>query len=553
MVIPGAAGGGAHCASHCWFRRCPRRPPTDGRSRCAGAGPGRGPGPLGTDRRLYVIPGIAGAIVGWAVMLALGPVWSGARHTLFVRRFTAGFAVAALALFWVVLASRQLLGIIAHIHLSLAASIRAGGPHAGASLEPRPIRPVPLWCRPADRAAGPAVRTRSGVCDGAAGRLRLDEFRPDRGDHIQRGSWLVVLVVSPLLLTTGAWTLIFTTPPDIVRIPVPTGVPMEGLRMSLAEIGTRPSTPGKLRSKRLLATSGHPFSCSPTRWCVVLERAAGSSNRSWLAHAVLALLIGFLGLVDETVALIALALWIVLEAVRFLAGVRVSAHRSRSALRAAAGPVLATLLLAGGGGVVTGVLTGLSGSGLSLGWIADANSRQPLGSLTALSGSVGVVGLGVVPVAVAAVLLGWRDRLALALAIGGGVLLLAALTLQYEFSRDIARLDGHARNFVLLASLSRSAFVCKPCGHDGGMPSVRFALITWPTVVAPAHSLGLTWQRATVHEPSSGARRAPYALRGPPPYRAPDVRRCGRLASTRRLTRESFPRSNRDVHSDGPP
>ena len=72
-----------------------------------------------------------------------------------------------------------------------------------------------------------------------------------------------------------------------------------------------------------------------------------------------------------------------------------------------------------------------------------------------MSGGLGVLALGVVPVAAGAMLLAWRDRLVLALVLGGGIFLLAALTLHYEFSRDVARLDGHARNFALLGLLAR--------------------------------------------------------------------------------------------------
>ena len=51
-----------------------------------------------------------------------------------------------------------------------------------------------------------------------------------------------------------------------------------------------------------------------------------------------------------------------------------------------------------------------------------------------------------------AALLAWRDRLVLALALGTGALLLAALALRYEPAPwDLGRLVGHARNFALLA------------------------------------------------------------------------------------------------------
>ena len=113
----------------------------------------------------------------------------------------------------------------------------------------------------------------------------------------------------------------------------------------------------------------------------------------------------------------------------------------------------ALLLLAVGGGVLTSTLTGVQGKELSLGWHADAWSRRPFGVLDVHPGGVGTLGLGVVPVAVLAVLLAWRSQLVLALAAGSAVLFLAALVLQYEPAGEVTRLDGHARNFALLALL----------------------------------------------------------------------------------------------------
>ena len=79
---------------------------------------------------LHLVPGLAGAIVGWGVLLALGAVltWR-APYPIGPRpRVAAGFVVAVLALFGVALASRQLISIPdPSINLGLAAFIRAGG------------------------------------------------------------------------------------------------------------------------------------------------------------------------------------------------------------------------------------------------------------------------------------------------------------------------------------------------------------------------------------------------------------------------------------------
>ena len=113
-------------------------------------------------------------------------------------------------------------------------------------------------------------------------------------------------------------------------------------------------------------------------------------------------------------------------------------------------------------------------------------------------GGVGLLGIGPVLVAVAALLLAWRKRLVLALVMGSGVFLLAAFTLQYAPApHDVTRFDGHARNFALLALLISLA---------SRLPSLRprwrytaaaitFALVTWPTVVEPARGIALALSR----------------------------------------------------------
>ena len=135
---------------------------------------------------LHAIPGRPGAIIGWAAILALGAVmaWRVSTPMRPPARTLAGFAVAALAIFWVALASRQFLGLPdPHIQLGQAATMQAGGAHpAGAALEPRNAGTLPLWRQPAYRPPGTAGRTRSGVHHGVAERVHLDELR-SRGGH----------------------------------------------------------------------------------------------------------------------------------------------------------------------------------------------------------------------------------------------------------------------------------------------------------------------------------------------------------------------------------
>ena len=150
-------------------------------------------------------------------------------------------------------------------------------------------------------------------------------------------------------------------------------------------------------------------------------------------------------------------------------------------------------MLVAGGGVITGVLTGSSGSGLSLGWIEDGWQRRPLDSMDPLSGGVGLLGLGVVPVVGLALLLDWRNRLVLGLAAASGASLLAALTLQYQYAQhDVVRFDGHARNFallVLLVALARRSCMLR-AGWRYAAAALAVLLVTWPTVAAPVRVLG---------------------------------------------------------------
>ena len=451
---------------------------------------------------LYVIPAPAGAIAAWVLTLTLGVglAWRARRPLRPSLRTTAGVLVAALALFWIALASRQLLSIVEDfLHLGLAASIRAGGLHP----------PAFPW--------SPDLPSAYHYGANLLVALMTPPFGPDLafvtellGAYLwmsfalivgllllQRGSWIAVLALAPLLLTAGAWTqLHYITPPGIVQIPAVGEVPAlsASVRTWLTQVYW-PST--DFPWERVLEASPPniwkpSFTLAYALTLVVLERVVAGGRRSWPSAAVLAALVGFLGLADETVALIVLVLWALLEAAQFAAARPPRGQRMREALRAVWGPAIAALVLAVGGGAITGVLTGPSGSGLSLAWIDDPASRRPIGAFIDMSGGLGVLALGVVPVAVVAVLLAWRDRLVLALALGSGIFLLAALTLQYEFSRDVARLDGHARNFALLGLLAALGL---------RLPALRprrryvagallVALVTWPTVVTPLRNLG---------------------------------------------------------------
>ena len=447
---------------------------------------------------LHLLPGMAGALAGWIIVVALGAglAWRAPQ----ALRSIAGFGLAGTAIFWVALAGRQLFTIPdPEINLGLAAAFRAG-------VWP-PVLPWNPWM---------PVYYHFGV-DLLVG-LLAPPFGPDLGLVMEilgayawtalvlvaatllwRYGWIGVLVL-PLLLTAGASALIGYTPDNILQMPVPTGIPEAGLRTSFADIYWPAIGPDQLpfTSQAQVAPPNiwkPPFVLAYALTFVVLAWAATSRHRSWPAVVTISALIGFMGIIEEAVALTTLALWVLLEAWRLVQAWRKRSVDRAMLLRLAAGPALAALLLVAGGGVITGIAAGSFGTAgrLAIGWIGDPGSRRPLGHLEVLSGGMGLLGIGPFVAAIAAGLLARRNPLVLLLAVGSGVFLLAALTLQYEPARDVTRLDGHARNFALLALL-----VALGVRLSALRPRWRWifgsgflALVVWPTVAAPVHSVGV--------------------------------------------------------------
>ena len=227
---------------------------------------------------------------------------------------------------------------------------------------------------------------------------------------------------------------------------------------------------------------------------VVLARAARAGHRSWLSMITLAALIGFLGLLSTSLAPIVFVLWAGLEAVWLFQSRRAGSAWRSDLIRSASGLALAAMLLLAGSFSYL-VPGGSVPLGMSLGGNEYVEGRRLLGTFERLPGGIGILGLGPLAVAVAAVLLARRDRLVLALAAGTGLLLLASLLLNYEPKpRDIVRLEGHARNFALFALLV--ALGVRLAGlrsarwrHAAG--ALLVGLIVWPTIVAPVRNLGL--------------------------------------------------------------
>ena len=112
---------------------------------------------------------------------------------------------------------------------------------------------------------------------------------------------------------------------------------------------------------------------------------------------------------------------------------------------------------------------------------------------TRLPGGVGILRLGSLAIATAAMLLAWRDRLVQALVAATAALVLATLLLTYEPRPwDLLRLEDYARNLALFALLIALAV---------RLASLRLALrcvvivaiaavIVWPTTIVPVRGLG---------------------------------------------------------------
>ena len=445
---------------------------------------------------MYVLPGLAGATAGWIFVLGLAAVliWR-AREPIRPRlRIAVGFALAALALFWAALASRQLLTVIdVSTHLGLAASIRAGLFPPELPWNPGSPAPYHYGAHLLSGLLTPPFGPDLAFVMELLGAYAWMSFVLVVGTALlRRGGRFSALVLTPLLLTTGAWTWPYAL--DIMQVPVPAGVPAAGLRASLMDIYW-PSAPWPLASYlAALPNIWKPvFPLTYVLAVVVLERATRSEGRSWLSVLTLAGMAAFLGLLSSTLVPVVLILWAGLEAWRLLQLRRTDSVTGSAMLRACAGPALAALLLAGGG-TFTATLTGSVPSGISLGWSGDPERWRLLGSLDRLPGGVALLGLGPLAVAGVAVLLARRDRMVLALAVGAVTLVLAAMVLRYDPAPwDIGRLAGHARNFTLLALLlalgGRLAKLRPRRRYAAG--ALLVALIVWPTIAAPIRNLGL--------------------------------------------------------------
>ncbi len=444
---------------------------------------------------LHLLPGPAGALASWIIVVALGAglAWH-RRLALSIRpRTLAAYAAVALALMWIGLAGRQTLGIPdPATHLGLTAALRAGA-----------FPPAFPWL------PGVAAPYHYGVAIFAA--FLTPPFGPDLAfatellsaffwtgyvlvvgtTMLRRGRCFSTLLLVLLLLTPGAWTLVWLIEaPELLRVPVPTGFPSAGFRTSLGDIYWPTALPWTVATDATPPNIWKPhFVLAYGLTVVTLERACQAS-RSWPGAITLALLVAFLGLIDESLAPMTLAMWIILDACHL--------KRTRdkktwhTVARLTTGPTIAALLLVFQGGVITEVLFGSQDTALSLAWHNNPASRRPLGRLEALPGGVGILGIGPAPIAVIAALMGRRKQLVMVLSTASMIFLLAALAFQYTPSpHDITRFDGHARNLALLALLFAMPKALSHLGRNRryAAASIVLACLVWPTTIVPIQDL----------------------------------------------------------------
>ena len=471
---------------------------------------------LGVNFILYLMPGLAGAIAGWVLVLALGGVlaWrSRADLSIPIRRLV-GFAATVLVVLWMMLAARQLMKIPdPEIHLGLAAYVRAGG-----------WPPTTPW--------NPDLRFyyHHGVD------LLIGLLAPNAGSNevlvtefisayiwtafaltialalLVRGGWIGMVTVSPLLLTAGSWTLLgyLNRVPNIIQIPLPTEIHTPGLMASLSSLywpdellrwhSEIDGVPANIWKPQFVLAYALAF--------IILSHAAVGDTRSRMQAVILALLVGFSGIVNAEIALLVAGLWGVLETVHLIHKHRKQRITWKSALRSVEGPVGALLLIAIGGGVVTGILEGAPRGRLVPGLIEDPWGRQFFVRYESLQGRIGLLGLGALAAATLASFLAWRDRLVLALAAGTVPLMVAAITIRYPTAPlDVTRFDGHARNFALLAlllALASRLSLLEPRWRYG-VGVILAVLVVWPTVAQPVRTLGLGMRRGiTLSDPQPG-------------------------------------------------
>ena len=389
-----------------------------------------------TNFVLYAVPGLAGAAVGWGIVLILGAVlvWRAPRPLRPPPRVAAGFLVTALVVFWVALASRQLLSVSdPQTQLGQAATIRMGGFPPGLPWSPGIAEHYHYGSSLLAGLLAPPFGPDLAFVWELLGAFTWTSFALIVVSALrQRSSGLAVLLTLPLWLTTGAWTFI-VEPGAIVRLPIPAGIPAAGLRASLTDIYWPEATYAAVLDMRYAALPNiwnHSFPMAYALVVVVLQQAARAECRSWGAAVTLAGLVGFTGLISMTIAPVLFVMWAGLQAAVLVQLSRTGTALQGAALRSGVGLALAAILLVVGGRLI-GILAGSAPSGLQLASNLEQTHWQALGKFEARPGGLGLLGAGPLAIACVAFVLARRDRLVVTLAAGAGLLALIWVVLNY--------------------------------------------------------------------------------------------------------------------------
>lgn len=444
---------------------------------------------------LHIVPGLAGAAVGWGFAVILGTVLARREfHRIRTRpRMIAGFATVGFALLWVSLASRQTMSIPdPHQHLGIAAALRAGAFPPEISWSPgSPLRyhyGIELLTGLLSPPSGPDLALVSEVlgayCWTSLALVTATALH-------RRGGWFAVAAVAPLLITAGAWT--WRGMPIVVAFVPFVGANLSPDGMSFLTEAYWPIPPADSTAFALPDIWLPAFTFAYALALVVLERSSQTGRGAWSVHLSIAALIGFLGLVQTAVLVVTLILWAGVQAAHLIRLRRAETDLNRTAAQSIAALALAALLLVFGGGVLTRAIDGSSAGGLTIAQSAPAGLGRVLGNLPDGHGSSGALaGVGPLLAVGLAVSLARRDRLVILLALGAGLFTLAWITLEYPpHPWDMNRIAGHGRNFALAALVLALGVGLARLGPNwrSGAGVLLVLLIVWPTIVKPGRIL----------------------------------------------------------------
>ena len=428
-----------------------------------------------------------------------------------------------LAIFWTALSARQLLWIPdIGGHLPLTASIMAG--NFPPAFPWNPVEPAFYHYGPDLMIGGLEIGTGLGfiLVTEILGAILVSALILNIGILAARSRSLFALAVTvPLILSAGAWTLVLVgSQPWPLTMVVPAGLPEPGIRAAMSAIFI--PGPGVPWQSPVDASPPNIFNPAfPLAYALVLvliDRALAGAWRAVPGMLLTAVMGAFLMLTDETMFAAFLLIWIVVITAACL---RDSNSRRRLSTMGLAGLAIMLVVAVLQGGVLFDTFFRSQNlqTGLGISWPPALGLDQVI-SLTVAPGNLGTIGIGVVVLA-ALVALGRREsNVAALLAVAGMAIWLASGFVDYEFSgSDALRLQGHARNLMLMATilvLAGALGRVRP-SYRWAAGSAMAALIVWPTVARPGANLWFALRQGPQFEaPSAANRRIQAGIMGRP-------------------------------------